>query len=1345
MDTIKSLFSLKRIISLLILLLILTGIFLFFRGPYISNTLKRLILPELSAATGRDITTAKLYINLFPLFIEARDMKVYESGDVIVSIPRVKGYVGITGLLRREINIRRLVIDSPELVSNLTVIEDVIGRVKEYLKEQRKLPFKVRIRGITLSNGRFEIASTDSVIRLKGLNSDAVLSNTTRINLSIMNAEFSAKKWPVIRGAFRTSFLAGRDSIDLRRFDLRINGSEIASSGLLPYDLKDGKLDMRLGILMESLKKVFGLKKSGEGEIRAEGVLRFLKGIKDFEKDKVPPESQGVYGIPWDKIFRSLFIDLDLKGSIYIQSLLELVNVKEKIEGPVDFSGNLRGPLDRLTGKGKAVMRDGALFGVAVKVLRCDVGYKDGMLTFNNGKASLYNGDAEAKASVQLYGGGFYSVDVRAEEIDSIPLLDLIGWRPDIPRGKVRGEFRTSGEEFRPSGWFEYRAVRPGDRDILDRIRSIRGYYTMEKDILTLYNTEARTGASVLTANGQVDIASSTISLKTELSSKNITEVSSPFLSDLGGMARFDGTVEGKFSDPFISGRVDGESISLYSYNIGHVKAVIDYRKKKLAIKEFTSRRGDALIGMKGVIEFPDALEIFVLRNPVYNLAVTVRDVDLRDLKPLYSKRYREFIESKVSGRIDADLSVRGRSPEFRGSLMLRRPRYNDIGLSSATASFLYDNGEIRLEEILIKRSTNGSEAIMRGHGVIFKDETVQFSINGRDILISDLYKNTAYPVNGRLDFRAEGRGKIDNPEINMTAGLKGLNIRAVNLGDIRVNAHLKDRDITFESFLFHEKAIIKGVLALDDLSWSARLDLGSGRYEPLMTAFLKDVPEDLLVNIKGYIDLKGKKEEFTATGVIDELNFTLYGYGFSSERDIRFSMKNWRITIPPVRMRSGASSFNIQGIVDINKEIDIAIEGSSNLSLLKGFSRKIDTIRGESEFVLSIAGRWDSPKINGGLTVSNAFLGLKGIPYRMSGVKGYLYIDEDRIVIDRLSGKIGGGDIDISGITYLKGFRIRKFYIDSVVNDITLNLSKDFPVNFNGNLLLRGTPELRTLSGEIRIKRARYKERVEWKSWLLKAKTKERPKGEIGTFEDTGLNIKIYGPENVTIDNNIARAQVRIDMLLRGTVIQPVIFGRIESISGTVYFRNNEFRIVKASADFSDPKRVNPVMEIVAETSVKGYNIRLNLEGQMEHFNLSLISDPPLPEIDILSLLTVGKFGKELKGIESGIGAGEATSFLTGKMQDVIEERVRSLTGLDRIEVDPYVSKTSGTVSPRITVSKRLLGDRLFVTYTSAVGTAENNVLKLEYILNRNVSLIGVRDEKGGIGGDVKFRFEFK
>jgi translocation and assembly module TamB len=224
-----------------------------------------------------------------------------------------------------------------------------------------------------------------------------------------------------------------------------------------------------------------------------------------------------------------------------------------------------------------------------------------------------------------------------------------------------------------------------------------------------------------------------------------------------------------------------------------------------------------------------------------------------------------------------------------------------------------------------------------------------------------------------------------------------------------------------------------------------------------------------------------------------------------------------------------------------------------------------------------------------------------------------------------------------------------------------------------------------------------------------------------------------------------MARASLSADLVLRGTASSPLVFGRVDTKGGIVYFRNNEFRILSATADFADPKRINPTMNIIAETTIEGYSVRLVLEGTIEHFNLTLNSTPSLEQIEILSLLTVGTLSKEPKGIQGGIGVSTATSFLSGQVQNIAQERLRSITGIDRIGVESSVSRVTGKSEQRLTVSKRLLGDRVSVTYSTALGTVATDVIRIEYNVGNNVSLIGVRDEVGALGGNIKFRFGFK
>ena len=108
MDTAKKI----RKISCLIALGLLLGIAVMaLRGTHISNVLKREILPELEIATGHKVIAQKIYVNLFPLFVEAKEIKIFdEEGNRILLAKRVKGYLDISGIFYKSIKIRRLVI-----------------------------------------------------------------------------------------------------------------------------------------------------------------------------------------------------------------------------------------------------------------------------------------------------------------------------------------------------------------------------------------------------------------------------------------------------------------------------------------------------------------------------------------------------------------------------------------------------------------------------------------------------------------------------------------------------------------------------------------------------------------------------------------------------------------------------------------------------------------------------------------------------------------------------------------------------------------------------------------------------------------------------------------------------------------------------------------------------------------------------------------------------------------------------------------------------------------------------------------------------------------------------------
>ena len=87
-------------------------------------------------------------------------------------------------------------------------------------------------------------------------------------------------------------------------------------------------------------------------------------------------------------------------------------------------------------------------------------------------------------------------------------------------------------------------------------------------------------------------------------------------------------------------------------------------------------------------------------------------------------------------------------------------------------------------------------------------------------------------------------------------------------------------------------------------------------------------------------------------------------------------------------------------------------------------------------------------------------------------------------------------------------------------------------------------------------------------------------------------------------------------------------------------------------------------------------------------------------------------------------------------------------LFGITRFRVDPGLttlgSSTSGqNAAARVTVEQQIARN-LTITYVSNVGSTQEQVIQVEYNVDRNVSIVGLRDYNGTFGIDIKIKKRF-
>jgi len=225
---------------------------------------------------------------------------------------------------------------------------------------------------------------------------------------------------------------------------------------------------------------------------------------------------------------------------------------------------------------------------------------------------------------------------------------------------------------------------------------------------------------------------------------------------------------------------------------------------------------------------------------------------------------------------------------------------------------------------------------------------------------------------------------------------------------------------------------------------------------------------------------------------------------------------------------------------------------------------------------------------------------------------------------------------------------------------------------------------------------------------------------------------------------------EARVDVDLKGTVDDPSLTGHVEASGGTLAFQGNRYTVTRGNIDFVDPLKIDPVVDIEAESQVRDYRVILTIAGRGDRLRLNMRSDPPLPDLEIVSLIAGGRTGGEIGGFRASGTPTSEQLFQGGAaniLLDLLQERVGNRLGLlggGHVRIEPFAVGASTYTGPRITLSEQVTKD-LSITYSQDLSSNRQQVISIEYFVSRNTSILASRDELGNFGLDVRLRKRIK
>jgi autotransporter translocation and assembly factor TamB len=602
-----------------------------------------------------------------------------------------------------------------------------------------------------------------------------------------------------------------------------------------------------------------------------------------------------------------------------------------------------------------------------------------------------------------------------------------------------------------------------------------------------------------------------------------------------------------------------------------------------------------------------------------------------------------------------------------------------------------------------------------------------------------------------RLVGTAAVHGRLSGPPSQAGGWLEltahGLGARGRQVGDVTLRAEGERGEWTVRGQALANAVSLSGTLRS---AGSLPYTLGVSWREPDLTALVAAGPA-LEVITSGELSLAGTLRQLgSPSGALNCSRFEVSseGYHVSAPEPIRVEVHDGHFRIGTLVMEGEGSRVSVAGEWTTAGHVSMEVRANSDLALLELLGPPVYSARGQVTAVGRLLREpeigWD---LDGQVSLRDAALDAD-LPVTATDTNGNLVLKGSAVRIERLTGRAGGGEFSLSGSVDVN----RGPAVTWSVKDVGLSMPEWLEERVSGQGQITGSWKAMTVRGEIEVLNALYDRRIELTDLLpffreqLAPAPRAEPEGR-----EVRLDLHLSAPDGVFVDNNFAKAEMRADLRVGGSTAAPVLTGIIEFVDGEVTFRKRTFTITAGSIDFRDPFKINPVLNISAESQISTsdgeYVVTVVVSGTAENPRVQFSADDPsLSQNDILSLVTAGKTTAQLQREGGGVSVTDVLALVPTRP---VEQPFENLLRVDSFEITPVADRDTGAIEPRVTIGKNIT-DRLRAQAATSVGVNAQPRVQVEYRFTRRFSVLGTwgsdtKSEAGAFGGDIKYRYEFR
>ena len=827
----------------------------------------------------------------------------------------------------------------------------------------------------------------------------------------------------------------------------------------------------------------------------------------------------------------------------------------------------------------------------------------------------------------------------------------------------------------------------------------------------------------------------------------------------ISGSALWDGKILGRSDAPAFQGHVRAERMRYDGVFLDYLDGDLTYSPSGFSLARGDARYGEMQVSVETSLSLSDW--IFLPENE-WTADINFEKVPLESIEQVIGATY------PVKGLLTGQFHGHGtrEEPSLTGLFDLADAKVYGLSFNRLRGQLNLLPSEARIANAELRFFAPGKEN-GRGAGIVtgslgygLTDHSISADLAGAALPLENFEKlqSARLPVGGQLSFKLNASGTLQSPAGEGTMRVVDLRVGQEIIGSFDGNLTSDGRTAHLELGSAMTTGEISGGYSLglgNPYPVSGKVSIKNINLDPFLITALHLEKLNGHANADGDISVGGslvRPESIVVDANFSRLTLNYENVRLDNAGPVHFRSSKETLEIETAALKGANTNFQIAGSVQFlgKRAVNLRLNGDLDLQLIGGLVPGTEG-RGQAQVNASFEGTLDRPRITGRVHIEDASARVLDFPTGLSAVKGDLIFDATRLYFENVTAEAGGGTLHLSGSLNYAESPLR-YDVSLRTDRVRIRYPEGMSWLVGGALRLAGTPSGGVLSGRVSIERVTLAQGLQVAGMLVSAKEGiTGPSASSPFLRNLQFDVEAVSAPDARMEWPGAELQAEASLRVRGTWEHPILLGHIHILSGDLYFAGNRYRVSRGDLNFANPFRLDPVLNVEATTTIQQYEITLNFNGPASKLTLAYRSDPPLPANDIITLLALGQTSSEATARSGGAtqsGTAGASAVLSEAISSQLGGRVERLFGITRFRVDPGLAGLGSTGSEqnstaRVTVEQQITRN-LTITYVSNVSSTQEQVIQVEYNVNRNVSIVGLRDQNGTFGIDVKIKKRF-